>query len=172
MTQSRDSASRPSAQRRSPRTGRRRSPVPTLNLTPLIDIVFLLIVFFMLATSFIDRDYIPLRFPVPSAEPATKLDPLRAEIVAPGEIFFHGETLSYQAFADRLRQPPSVPVPSVPVPSVPIPSDHGLSDLGRHPERSIVLVASRSLHLQHVVQVIDVIREAGIDSIAILSKPE
>src|SRR5690606_18422295 len=46
------------------RAARRRS---TISLTPLIDVVFILLVFFMLASSFLDWRAIDLRAPGPAA---------------------------------------------------------------------------------------------------------
>jgi biopolymer transport protein ExbD len=47
-------------------------PEPDVNLTPLIDVVFLLLIFFMVSTSFVKQSQITIR--LPEAEPAAMVD--------------------------------------------------------------------------------------------------
>ncbi|HYN78252.1 MAG TPA: biopolymer transporter ExbD [Lamprocystis sp. (in: g-proteobacteria)] len=46
----------------------RRSPPPDINLTPLLDVVFLLLIFFMVSTTFKDNDASRLRVQLPQAQ--------------------------------------------------------------------------------------------------------
>ena len=56
-----------------------RRPVVDVNLTPLIDVVFLLLIFFMVSTTFVKESQIDLTLPQASAE--VRDDPIeRVEI--------------------------------------------------------------------------------------------
>ena len=72
-----------------------RRPHPDINLTPLIDVVFLLLIFFMLSTRFIDEGRLQLRLPeagvVPEATEAD--DTVVIEVTAQGGYRVNGRAL-------------------------------------------------------------------------------
>ena len=61
----------------------RRSQPPDINLTPLLDVVFLLLIFFMVSTTFKDNDASRLRVQLPQAqgEPVPDQEPDHIRIV-------------------------------------------------------------------------------------------
>jgi biopolymer transport protein ExbD len=75
--------------------GSSQSEEPELNLTSLIDVVLLLLIFFMVSTTFIDESRIELQLPQASAEapPELKSDPIEITITASGEYRVNGKTL-------------------------------------------------------------------------------
>ncbi len=80
-----------------------RNKTTGLNLTPLIDIVFLLLVFFLLTTHFIEEDGIGVR--LPSAASVTQRDrnEVAVAITREGDLFVEGERLRLDALAEKLR---------------------------------------------------------------------
>jgi biopolymer transport protein ExbD len=68
---------------------------PELNLTSLIDVVLLLLIFFMVSTTFVDEGRIRLQLPHASDQPATeqKRDPIEVAVTATGEYRVNGQTL-------------------------------------------------------------------------------
>ena len=68
---------------------------PDLNLTSLIDVVLLLLIFFMVSTTFVDESRIELQLPQASTEapPELKNDPIESPITASGEYRVNGKTL-------------------------------------------------------------------------------
>lgn len=68
---------------------------PDLNLTPLIDVVLLLLIFFMVSTTFIDESRLKIQLPQASGEPAPqpRQTPLVIEVTASGEFRVDGKTL-------------------------------------------------------------------------------
>jgi len=68
---------------------------PELNLTSLIDVVLLLLIFFMVSTTFIDESRIKLQLPQASTEPAAeqKKDPIEVSVTATGEYRVNGQVL-------------------------------------------------------------------------------
>jgi len=69
----------------------------TVNLTPLIDVVFLLLIFFMVSTTFDTTSQLKINLPEASAE-KSKLtaDKLRLLIDAKGRFFINGKELQSQ----------------------------------------------------------------------------
>jgi biopolymer transport protein ExbD len=68
---------------------------PELNLISLVDVVLLLLIFFMVSTTFVDESRIRLRLPQASTEPAAdqKQDPIEVAVTASGEYRVNGQTL-------------------------------------------------------------------------------
>lgn len=70
----------------------------TVNLTPLIDVVFLLLIFFMVSTSFTRETQIKLELPKASVEPLdTKPETLEISIDKEGRYFVNGKGLVNQS---------------------------------------------------------------------------
>lgn len=73
----------------------RRAEEPELNLTPLIDVVLLLLIFFMLSTRFIDESRLQLRLPEAGAEPEAVLpETIEIEVTAQGGYRVNGRALA------------------------------------------------------------------------------
>ncbi|MFL6617822.1 MAG: ExbD/TolR family protein [Povalibacter sp.] len=71
------------------------SEEPELNLTSLIDVVLLLLIFFMVSTTFVDESRIEIQLPQAStqAPPQTKSSPIEISVTASGEYRVNGKTL-------------------------------------------------------------------------------
>lgn len=80
---------------------------PSLNLTPMIDIVFLLIIFFMVGTRFSEIEQ-KFDIELPTAAPMETLsrepDPLVVNVARSGEFAMNGETLSLAEVRQQLIQ--------------------------------------------------------------------
>lgn len=74
---------------------RRRKGDSTINLTPLIDVVFLLLIFFMVSTTFTRETRLEIALPEASGEPS-ELPPQSIEITVSREGHYHvnGRTLA------------------------------------------------------------------------------
>ena len=86
----------------------RRSEEPDLNLTSLIDVVLLLLIFFMLSTRFIDEARLKLRLPEAGAAPeSVQPEALEIEVSAQGSYRVNGRAVansSPAALAAALEQ--------------------------------------------------------------------
>ncbi|MFL6549472.1 MAG: ExbD/TolR family protein [Povalibacter sp.] len=71
------------------------SEEPELNLTSLIDVVLLLLIFFMVSTTFVDESRIEIQLPQAStqAPPQAKSAPIEISVTASGEYRVNGKTL-------------------------------------------------------------------------------
>lgn len=68
---------------------------PELNLTSLIDVVLLLVIFFMVSTTFVDESRLKIQLPQAAGEPVAtpKRDPIEIVVTASGEFQVDGKTL-------------------------------------------------------------------------------
>ncbi len=82
---------------------RRRSNV-VLNLTPLIDIVFLLLVFFMLTAHFIEDQAIDINLPkASSAKPIEKDEYVEIVLTPEGELMVGGKPVAKDNLEETIR---------------------------------------------------------------------
>ena len=120
---------------------------PSLNLTPMIDVVFLLIIFFMVATSFaeLERD-IELELPeVASASALTAAPKQRVvSVQAEGQIRLDGEDVTLGQLTQKLTA-------------------------ARHeyPELSVVIRGDAACAFQHVAASLAACKEANISDLGI-----
>ena len=74
---------------------RRAAEEPQINLTSLIDVVFLLLIFFMVTTTFVRHSGLDLRLPEAGADSAAVADaPLDVVIDAGGQVYLRGRPLA------------------------------------------------------------------------------
>jgi biopolymer transport protein ExbD len=72
---------------------RQRRESVELNLTPLIDVVFLLLIFFMVSTTFETRPALELTLPESASAEAAAASPLRVSISEQGEYALNGSVV-------------------------------------------------------------------------------
>jgi biopolymer transport protein ExbD len=80
---------------------------PQLNLTPMIDVLFLLIIFFMVATTFGDLERnLDLQVPevAETGETRAPAKPLVINVFADGRLEFDGQTISIEDLTAQLTQ--------------------------------------------------------------------
>lgn len=130
---------RPSLARRN--RGRSR---PLISLTPLIDVVFILLVFFMLASSFLDWRAISLDAPATAAAGASMEGALLIEVRADG-LRLGGETLSLDALAGRAAR-----------------------QLEKKPDRRVLIRPDTGVDVQRVVAVLDRLAAAGVGNMSLI----
>ena len=121
------------------------------NLTPLIDIVFLLLVFFMLTAHFVNDEGLPIE--LPEAVSATSLEdkePLEVVIERSGALRMDGTVISYAMLAARLGDL-----------------------LGDRSDKRVVIRGDSGVTLGDSVRVIDAARQAGASGVDIVTeKPQ
>lgn len=96
----------------------------TIELTPLIDVVFLLLIFFMVSTTFVRETQVKLDLPEASGEPQ-KIDPGTIEIVIDrsGDYAVSGRVLVNNDKATLVRSLNEMRDPSLAAPRVVITAD-------------------------------------------------
>ncbi len=121
--------------------GRRR---PLISLTPLIDVVFILLVFFMLASSFLDWRSIDLDAPAQAAASSSVEGALLVE-VRPDGLRLSGETVSLDTLAERVA-----------------------ARVAEKPEQKVLVKPASGVSLQEAVQVLDRLAAAGAAELSLI----
>ncbi len=75
-----------------------------LNLTPLIDIVFLLLIFFMLTSNFIEKEGIKIKLPESSSKTVVHNENITIYVTKENRIYFHGNFVSQKKLPAILKQ--------------------------------------------------------------------
>lgn len=131
----------------STRRSRRRSlaTAATIDLTPMVDVVFLLIIFFMLTTTFITTESgLPVDLPeAQSSAPTLSMLPT-VTVNQQGQIFLGGLEVAEADLAGMLR-----------------------AELVSSGQTTVVLRADRQVQHGTAVRIMDIIKQAGAERIAI-----
>jgi len=117
-----------------------------IDLAPLVDVVFLLIIFFMLTSSFVRQPGIMVRLPKAITSEALEEKNLIITITAEGNIFLEEELISQDELASKLEEAALT-------------------------ERPILIKADQNSSLGSVVEVWDLCRKSGISRVNIATKP-
>lgn len=125
---------------------------PQLNLTPMIDIVFLLIIFFMVGTRFseIEQQY-DIELPTAAAvEPMTsRPDALVLNVARSGTVALNGEALSLSELQTRLEEARN-----------------------SYPEQAVLIRGDGEGNYQSVVNVMDICHRAKIQKFSLAFQPK
>lgn len=125
----------------------------TVNLTPLIDVVFLLLIFFMVSTSFTRETQIELELPKASVEPLeTKQESLEISIDKEGRYFVNGKGLVNESI-DTLKKAIQ-----------PI--------LDENKDISVIISADANTPYQSVVTAMDATSQLGITNLKMATQRE
>lgn len=123
-------------------SGKRRKP---LSLTPLIDVVFILLLFFMLTSSFIKWHNMELAVSAPSQSSSRSNDtpPLVFRLNAEGELRVAGQAYTSSQDADLQLL------------------------LNDHADASIILQTADEVDVQQIVSTIDRLKRLGADGVSL-----
>jgi len=127
----------------------RRGRGALINITSLIDVMFLLLIFFMVTSTFQDQPAIDLSLPRSSSAEDTVVAPTVVYLTRDGQLFLDSQPVAQDQLADRLRQ---------------LQAATG--------EDRIVLRADE--HAEHgaVVALIDLIKESGFRRVSLAARPQ
>lgn len=118
-----------------------------VDLSPLIDIVFLLLIFFSVTTTFLEQSGMDLELPESSTAEAAESAPVLVEIASDGTIRLQGEEVTAEGLERRV------------------------AELSPEERRRITVRADRALELGLAVSVIDALRRAGVEGITLPMVP-
>ena len=119
-----------------------------LDLTPLIDVVFLLLIFFMLSSSFIFQPGIKVKLPESKVSETKKEKSYEVILTQENLVFFNGERISIEGLKRKMK----------------IISKHS-------PDAVLIIRADENARHKHVVQIMSIIKMNGIKKLAIATRP-
>ena len=123
--------------------------LPPLNLTPLIDVVLMLLVFFLLATVFRVWPGLAVQLPVSSAAKAVSLTTVRLTVVSESEIWIDGQKVALAGLDGVLKQELA----------------------GKDKTRlRVVVEGGYDAPYQLVVSVLDRLRAAGVEGVNLMTR--
>jgi len=128
------------------RPGRVPSPPPAVMLSPLIDVVFLLLVFIVLVARFVDREALQLELPVSAAGETSGAGPAVVTLAPDGRVLVGDEVVPTERLSAVLAE---------------------LAD--RH--TAVVIVAAADAELQRAIDAITAAKRAGYRSVAVATRP-
>lgn len=127
---------------------RRKREEPRVDLTPMVDVVFLLLIFFMISTTFVETPGISVQLPESSSQRDIQApEEVKVQLSRDGDIFIGDEQLSLEELRQRL-------------------TGHG----AKAKEMNFALYADREARHGRVVEVMDLAREAGFGKLAIATE--
>jgi len=128
---------------------RQKKGSPNFDLTPLIDVVFQLLIFFMLTTTFLNLESrVKVNLPTGDFAAAEPTNNITVTITENNTIYFNGKLI------DPLKITENV-----------------VSELKKDPQGVVVLEADQNVLHGKVIRVMDLIKKGGAEKIAIATKP-
>lgn len=110
-----------------------------LEMAPLIDVVFLLLIFFMLTSSFSDPEQIELKLPeAESSAQSTEDEVLNVALDAEGTVYLNQSQLSLEELEDQLRP-----------------------RFASKPDQPVLLKSDAGAQVEQMISVLDKIRLSG-----------
>lgn len=126
---------------------RQRQTRASIDLSPLIDIVFLLLIFFSVTTTFLEQSGMDLELPESSTAESTPSTSIVVEVGSDGSVRFDGQQVSIAELEQRVAA------------------------LAADERSRITVRADRELELGVAVQVIDALRRGGAEGITLPMVP-
>jgi biopolymer transport protein ExbD len=124
----------------------RKLETPTLNLSPLIDVIFILLIFVVMVARFIDDERLDVTPPSAAAGRPAEVDALMIEVDAQGQVVIEGELIAEDDLSEVL-----------------------IDARGRF--KRAVLVADRDAKLQVAVDVLSTAKLSGFEGVALATTP-
>ena len=126
---------------------RRKSGGSELNITPLIDMVFILLIFFLVTTSFVKESGVTVERPQAKTATTKERASLMVGVDREGVVHIQGRTVDVRMIRTHIER-----------------------FLAETPEGGVVIVADKSSATGTVIQVLDEIRLAGVKDVSLAAQ--
>jgi biopolymer transport protein ExbD len=132
------------------RVPRREQPKARIEIIPMIDVIFFLLVFFMVSTlSMTINRGLPVNLPTAATSQKDLRENFNLTLTQDGEMFLNKEPIALQDLEPRVR-----------------------AALAGEPELMVIINADGEVRHHAVVEVMDELRVAGVARLAIAVRPE
>ncbi|RMF58184.1 MAG: biopolymer transporter ExbD [Calditrichaeota bacterium] len=120
-----------------------------LNITPLVDVLFILIIFFTVSSTFLEQPGIKLELPKAASAKPERVEKAVLSISSDEKIFFRGEEITLEDLPNVLQ-----------------------TTMKNSQDKSLIISADKETHHGLVVAIMDVARQNGVKKLVISTKPE
>ncbi len=120
-----------------------------LNITPLVDVLFILIIFFTVSSTFLEQPGIKLELPKAVSAQPEKVEKAILVISPEEKLFFRGEPISKEDLPAILQK-----------------------TMANSTDRSLIVSADKEVHHGLVVEIMDIARQNGVKKLVISTEPE
>lgn len=131
------------------RTRRRRKQQGELNMTPLIDMVFILLIFFIVTTSFVKEAGVEINRPVANTAVVNESTSLIIGITESNEIWIEGKIYDIRSVRGYMNR-----------------------FLAETPEGAVVITADKECYSGLLIKVLDSCREAGATNLSVAARTQ
>ena len=119
-----------------------------LNVTSLIDVLFLLLIFFMISTTFLSQPAIKLELPEARHADEVRQKPLVLYVDQYGKVYLNDEPMDIPLLGEALKR-----------------------KLDESTEKSLVLKADSRVSHGHVIEILDIAKGAGLKKLVFSTRP-
>jgi len=120
-----------------------------INISPLIDIVFILLIFFMVSATFV-KDYdLDINRPKASSSTASSSKAIRVHIDSSGDVFMDGQPVRSWVIQNYVRE-----------------------KLGNSSDSTVLVVADEGVAAGKLIEVVDQCRMAGAANVGVVTEQE
>ncbi len=123
---------------------RRRDKDEGIDIAPLIDVVFILLIFFMVSTTFVRNLELDIERPSAASAETADVRAIRVTLTRGGQVMVEGQEVSSWMVQDRVR-----------------------SITLQHPERPVLVTTDEDVPTGKLVDVVDQCRLAGTSSVGV-----
>ena len=120
-----------------------------INITSLIDVLFLLLIFFIVSSTFLEQPGMKLDLPQTSHTEAVRMEGYTLFVLTDGTLYLNEEEVSFDNLAGQLEAI--------------------APQLG---DRGLILKADETVKYGLVVEVMDFVKQAGIEKLVVASTPK
>ena len=118
-----------------------------INLTPLIDIVFLLLIFFMLTSNFIEKEGLKIKLPEASSKTVVKNENITIYVTKESKIYYKGKFVPVKDLRGILKQA-----------------------IENSDTKVVILKADKDSKMEVAVKVLDIAKSLGAKKLVIATK--
>lgn len=118
--------------------------IAAINVTPLVDIILVVLIIFMVTTSIIVREQIEVDLPKAATGSSTAATPMVIQVLPDGTYKLSGEVTTLSAIGEWAK-----------------------AEKAKDPDVRAIVAADRAVKYEHVVDVIDTIKINGVEKFAL-----
>jgi len=118
-----------------------------INITSLIDVLFLLLIFMMVSSTFIEEPGIKLDLPETQSAPSIKKSEYILSVKSDGSLFLNEKSLSIDELAENLK-----------------------STLAEMNDESLILKGDTNTSYGQIVKIMDIVKKSGVKKLIIATR--